>query len=123
MVSDVPTDDPPARSALWGRRLVALVIDWTACLLIARTLLPYEGSFVPLAVFAAEQVVLVGTIGFSLGHRLLGLRVERPGGGPAGPVAALVRTALLLLVIPAVLTDGEGVGLHDRAAGTRIIRR
>ncbi len=112
-----------AGSARWGRRLIALAIDWLACVLIADTLLPWESALMPLLVFGLEQVLLVGTIGFSLGHRLLGLRVQRAGGGLPGPLPALIRTALLLLVIPAVLTDGSGVGLHDRAAGTRILRR
>jgi len=38
-------------------------------------------------------------------------------------VAALVRTLLLGLVIPAVVTDDDGRGLHDRAAGTVVVRR
>jgi uncharacterized RDD family membrane protein YckC len=34
-----------------------------------------------------------------------------------------VRTALLCLVIPAVVWDADGRGLHDKAAGTVIVRR
>jgi uncharacterized RDD family membrane protein YckC len=130
VVSSDPADETadgapaarPAAAGLWLRRAVALLLDWVISILIARTLLPFDSSPGTLLVFALEQVLLVGTIGFSLGHRLLGLRVVRAGGGPAGPGAALIRTALLLLVVPAVLTDGQGVGLHDRAAGTRIVR-
>ena len=36
------------------------------------------------------------------------------------PVA--LRTALLLLLVPALITDRDGRGLHDRAAGTVVVR-
>lgn len=105
------------------RRAVALVVDWLLALLVGETLLPGLDSFAPLLVFAVVQVLLVGTLGFGVGHLLLGIRVERPWGGPAGPVAALVRTLLLVLVVPAVVMDDDGRGLHDRAAGTLVVRR
>jgi uncharacterized RDD family membrane protein YckC len=106
---------------LFLRRIGALAVDWAAALAIA-ALLPWDGPLLPLAVFAVEQVVLVGTVGHALGHRLFGLHVQRTGGGDAGPVAALIRTALLMVVIPAVVTGEDGRGLHDRAAGTEIVR-
>ena len=34
----------------------------------------------------------------------------------------VIRAALLCLVIPAVITDGNGDGMHDKAAGTRLVR-
>ena len=105
------------------RRAAALVVDWLLALLVGETLLPGLSSFAPLVVFVVAHVVLVGTLGYGVGHRLLGLRVERAGGGAAGPVAALVRTLLLALVVPAVVTDDDGRGLHDRAAGTVVVRR
>ena len=40
-----------------------------------------------------------------------------------GLLSALVRTALLCLVVPAVVWDADGRGLHDRVAGTAIVRR
>jgi len=39
-----------------------------------------------------------------------------------GFIKAAIRTLMLLLVIPAVVWDSEGRGLHDRAAGTRLVR-
>ena len=113
----------PGSVAPMTRRVVALLVDWLLAYVVARTLLPDLVSFGPLLVFGGVQVMLVGTIGFAIGHRLLGLVVVGLDSGPAGPVAALVRTALLLLVIPAVITDEDGRGLHDRAAGTVVVRR
>nr|WP_311836343.1 RDD family protein [Cellulomonas fimi] len=127
-----------------ARRLAALVVDWTVCLLISAAFFPADRSaFVlsqgnptaTLAVFALENVLLVGTVGYTLGHRLLGLRVRRvaptpPGAEPLpddghapGLVPGLVRGLLLCLVIPAVVWDADGRGLHDRLAGTAIVRR
>lgn len=114
----------PGSLAPLGRRVLALVVDWILCLLIARAFLGSD-ALTPLLVFAAENVLLVGTLGFTIGHRLLGIRVRplaRADVGP-GPLRALVRTVLLCLVIPAVVWDAEGRGLHDRAAGTLIVRR
>lgn len=121
---------PPAGSgalAPWGRRLVAVVVDWLLCELIAVGLLGAElgkggpGSFLPLAVFAVENLLLVSTLGSTVGHRLMGLRVRQVGPG-FFPLQVAVRTALLCLFLPALFTDADGRGLHDRAAGTAIVR-
>ncbi len=48
---------------------------------------------------------------------------RRPVPGPPGLLAGAVRTGLLCLVIPAVVWDKDGRGLHDLAARTAIVRR
>ncbi len=118
--------------APWGRRLVAVVIDWLLCELIAVGLLgtrltaaagsTSSGSWWPLVVFAAENLLLVATTGTTVGHRLLGLQVRQVGPG-LYPVQVAVRTVLLCLFVPAVLTSRDGRGWHDRVAGTVIVRR
>lgn len=139
----LPPDGSGALAPL-GRRVAALAVDWTVCLLIAATFFPVErtGFYLTrgaptatLLIFLLENVLLVGTVGFTLGHRLLGLHVRRvavppPGappladvGRPPGLVSGLVRGVLLCLVIPAVVWDSDGRGLHDRLAGTAIVRR
>ncbi len=57
-----------------------------------------------------------------MGKRILSIRVARIDGRPVGLVWALVRTILLLLVVPALITDRDLRGLHDRAANTIVIR-
>ncbi|MFN8076230.1 MAG: RDD family protein [Kineosporiaceae bacterium] len=116
----------PGSVAGWGRRLGALVVDWVLAGVIAAVVTggpadPTSG-WVQLAVFAAEQLLLVGTLGFSVGHRVFGLRLVRVDGGWAGPVRVAVRTALLVVVIPAFVWDAEGRGMHDKAAGTVLLR-
>jgi uncharacterized RDD family membrane protein YckC len=124
----------------FGRRLVAIAIDWALCQLIALAVLGQAwgaggaGSLLPLAVFAAENVLLVSTLGYTVGHRLLGLQVVRLGvDDPARPSAwlawvpgvraGLVRSLLLCLALPAMITGSDGRGWHDRLAGTMILRR
>jgi len=105
-----------------GRRVVALLVDWLACSLVSRAFFDNDG-FATLALFTAEQVLLVATLGASFGHALVGLRVQRLGGGPAGPQAALVRAVLLALAVPALVWDVDQRGLHDRLAKTVLVRR
>jgi len=108
------------------RRGVALLVDWGASMLVAYLVWGDVDGFGPLLVFALENLVLLATIGGTLGHHLLGMRVVRLGGAARpgiGPLAALVRTFLLCLVIPAVIWDADGRGMHDRAARTVIVRR
>ncbi|HLS40240.1 MAG TPA: RDD family protein [Ornithinicoccus sp.] len=131
----------PGSVATFGRRLVAILVDWLLCQLIAYGVWHVEWgatggeSFVPLAIFAVENLVLVSTLGTTVGHRLLGLQVLRllpvpvdtPAGrtrvvGPPGFRAGLIRTVLLCLVVPALIPDADNRGLHDRAAGTVILR-
>ena len=59
----------------------------------------------PDLVFAALQVVFIPTIGGSIGHRLLGMHVAPVGGGWVGPWRPIVRTVLLVLVVPALIWD------------------
>jgi uncharacterized RDD family membrane protein YckC len=115
----------PGSLARFGRRLVAVAVDWFLCTLIAAGLLGYHvgdrgglGPFKPLAVFVLMNLILVGTLGSTIGHRLLGIRVVRVDGVAAGPIPATIRTALLAVVIPAVIWDRDTRGFHDKIAGT-----
>ncbi len=66
--------------------------------------------------------MLTALTGFTVGKRLLGLRVIRLDGKPVGLWWALVRTVLLLAVVPPLVFDSDLRGLHDRAANTLVIR-
>lgn len=111
----------PGSVASFGRRILALAIDWWVALLIGLGLLRLGQAWVPV-ILAAEYVLLLPTLGMTIGMRLLGIRVLNlhTGGLPRWP-AVLVRTALLLPVLPAVIADRDGRGLHDRAAGTIVV--
>jgi uncharacterized RDD family membrane protein YckC len=106
----------------WGRRTAGLAIDWLACYLVSAAFFGHD-PWATLLVFVAEQLLLVGSLGASFGHVLVGLRVRRPDGHLPGPWRAAARAVLLALVIPAVVVDPAGTGLHDRLVGTRLVRR
>lgn len=116
-------------------------MDWALSWVIAAGLFGVRlgdtgaDSLIPLAVFAVENVLLVSTLGTTIGHRLLGLQVHRllPAptsgrydvsrlGGPPGVVKGAVRTLLLCLALPALISDSDNRGLHDKAAGTVVVR-
>ena len=108
-----------------GRRLGALVVDWG---------LSYLLSF---AFFRPD------TDGFATLRHLRGLAAGLPAGREREPRppdlrlaasfplclatwacgARFVRTVLLCLFIPAVIYDKDQRGLHDRWAGTVLVRR
>ncbi|GGX16848.1 RDD family protein [Streptomyces noursei] len=113
-------EEGPGSIARFGRRFGALFIDWALCLLIAYGLLSggkaQSASNWALLVFAVMSVLTVGTVGCTPGKRLLGLRVVAEGGGRITLPRVVLRTLLLVLVIPAVIWDRDGRGLHDRLA-------
>ncbi len=110
----------PGSVASMPRRVLALFIDWLLCMLIAYWLT--KSQFWTIAVFAVEVYVLTATTGFTVGKRLVGIKTIRTNGGLVGFRWALVRTAILLTVIPPLLTDRDLRGLHDRASDTIVVR-
>jgi uncharacterized RDD family membrane protein YckC len=114
----------PGSVATFGRRLVAFVIDTVASGLIAGLFTapdaPGPWSFVPLAVL---YVVVVRFTGQTLGMRLMGMRVIRLGShAPLTVPRAAARFVLLCLLIPALISDRDGRGLHDRVAASAVVR-
>jgi uncharacterized RDD family membrane protein YckC len=114
----------PGSLARPGRRLLGILIDWILSLLIAGALLRPAGlgTFGPLLVLFLEHAVLVGTAGGTIGHRLVGVRVESLDGARPAPTQALIRSLLLVLAVPALIWDRDQRGLHDKAAGALVAR-
>jgi uncharacterized RDD family membrane protein YckC len=115
-------EDGEGAVATTGSRAAALFVDFLRSFVddpsfLVRTLV-VDGSMV------LQVLLLQALTGQSLGMRLIGIRVGKaaaPGEVP-GLVPAAIRTALLVLVLPAVLMDRDGRGLHDKAAGTIVLR-
>jgi len=117
-----------------GRRLIALIVDWLLCALIASSLTGhalfggandkhyFAAQYATLGLFVLEVYLLTAVSGLTVGKRLLRMRTIRTDGGAPGFKWAAVRTLLLLFVVPACLTDRDGRGLHDRAANTIVVR-
>lgn len=115
------------------RRLGALLIDWIIAAFSAVTLAgvryppaPLDEdpsqTFIIIGFFVLEVGLLTGLVGFSIGKRLLGMRIENPDGRPIGVPRALLRTLLLCLVLPAIVMTDDKRGIHDLAAGSRVVK-
>jgi uncharacterized RDD family membrane protein YckC len=104
-----------------GRRIAALAIDWGLSVLVSVAFFDYS-PWATLDVFAITQIVFLATAGGSVGHLVLGLRVVPLSGGWIGIWRPVLRTVLICLVIPAVIWDTDQRGVHDRVAGTVLIR-
>ncbi|MEO6605736.1 MAG: RDD family protein [Aeromicrobium sp.] len=114
-----------------GRRIVALLIDWIVAIFSAVAVAGVQypparlsddasETFIILAFFIGEVALLTGLVGFTIGKRVMKLKVENPAGKPIGIPRALVRTALLSIVLPAIVMNEDKRGLHDLAAGSRV---
>jgi uncharacterized RDD family membrane protein YckC len=108
----------------YGRRLAAFLIDGVLSIPIALIFTRPPSAAYSLAVtgiFFVQRVVLTATTGHSLGQRAVGIAVRRLDGQPIGFSRALIRTVLLLVLIPVFFVDRDGRGMHDRAAGTALV--
>ena len=112
----------------YGRRFLAISIDWAIATFSAALIIPLQSSsFGPsltrLGVFILEVGLLTSLGGASAGQRIIGIKVVTyPDQLFVKPLPVFLRTFLITLVIPAVVTDREGRGLHDRITQTVVVR-
>jgi uncharacterized RDD family membrane protein YckC len=120
----------PDSLARMGRRLAALLVDWLLAYGLAALgmtlglISPKMLSTAVLLIWLVLGVVAVRLFEFTPGQFALGLRVasvdERRH---VGLGRAVVRGAMIALVIPALFVDVDGRGLQDRLTGTAVVRR
>lgn len=112
-----------------GRRVAALVIDWLIAYGLALLALGLGAikidmlSTAILVIWLLLGLVSVRLFGFTPGQLALGLGVVSVAGGTVGIGRLAARGLLLALVVPALFTDWDGRGVHDRATGTAVVRR
>jgi uncharacterized RDD family membrane protein YckC len=114
----------PGSLAPAGPRLGAFLVDVVLSALVATLFtapdLPRNRSLLVFAVLYFGFTVLVGQ---TPGMRLTKLRVVRlDRAAPIGVWRAAVRTVGVILLIPAVLRDRDGRGVHDRLTQTAVVR-
>ena len=123
------TGPAPFETASWGRRILALFVDWFACTLAVSLFTPVYGVqnqtgqwWVVLA-FVLETAVLTALSGGSFGKLATRLRVVRADGSgrPVGFLPALARSILVAVVIPPLVFRPDGRGLHDMWTGTATV--
>jgi uncharacterized RDD family membrane protein YckC len=107
-----------------ARRVGAIFIDWLLCTLLVVVAIRPPHSQVEwwtLAIFAAQDAIFTALTGLTIGKVVLRIRVARLDSRFVGGWA-LIRTLLLLTVIPPLIVDQDVRGLHDRAANTVVVR-
>jgi uncharacterized RDD family membrane protein YckC len=109
--------------------MAALMVDWLACYFIVAAATGGLGAMAPnrslgvLGLFFAEILILSTLQGATLGHKIFGIRIVRfADGGAISPLAALIRSALLVSVIFAITFDENGRGMHERFSGSVLTR-
>ena len=106
----------------FGRRAVAIFIDWMPCWAVAFWLTE-NPAWSAIALFALVRAVSTAAFGRSPGQAVAGVRVAMLDGRRPSFTAAVVRTVLICLaLIPPAIYNADGRGLHDRAAGTVVLR-
>ncbi|MCD6641186.1 MAG: RDD family protein, partial [Nocardioides sp.] len=101
--------------------------DWLACLAIAELavraglIAGNPGSIVTMALFVVETAFFTALLGGSFGKLLTRLRVVRLDGRPLGLMSALLRSVMVVLVIPPLVFKPDGRGLHDLLVGTATV--
>jgi uncharacterized RDD family membrane protein YckC len=111
-----------------GRRAAALAIDWLLAYGIAALLTgpgalddPNLGWYL-LGIWYLLTAVPVAVFGASAGMTALGIRVASlDSSAVIGVPRALLRTAMIALVLPPLARDEDGRGWHDRATRTVVV--
>jgi uncharacterized RDD family membrane protein YckC len=114
----------PGSLASFGTRVVAFVVDALIAAVVAALFtapqLPGSWSLLSFGLIYVGTLVVFGQ---TPGMRLLGLRLAHPQEGQRLALwRGVVRTALLMLLVPALVVDADGRGLHDRLTDTAVVR-
>ena len=94
--------------ATLGKRFLAICIDWAIAWSISTMLTPNvipETSISTLVVFYFEVLILTYFMQSSMGQFLVGIKVvDKETHGRIGFKRTLIRTTLIILVLPAIFT-------------------
>ena len=111
------------------QRILALIFHWGAAILVVQVIPngpdygTQSNSLLTLIVFATEVTLFTWMMGSSFGQRIVGLRViDFYSDSNPTFVQSVFRTFLIVVLVPPLLADAEGRGLHDRLAKTKIIK-
>jgi uncharacterized RDD family membrane protein YckC len=111
----------PGSLAPFGRRVGQYLIDAVASALVTALVVRPPGNWA-LLTFGVMTVLFLLLTGQTPGMRLLGMRLAHPRQGHRLALwRAVVRTALLMLLIPALVVDSDGRGLHARVTDPAVI--
>lgn len=104
----------------FGARFLAILVDWVLCLMLAGLVAdpPQTGWWV-YAFLLPEYAIFMGLFTQTPGMWLAKVRCVSAADATAiGVARALLRSVLMCLVVPVLIMDRYGRGLHDRAVGS-----
>ena len=103
------------------RRFGALMLDWLLCLLVAG-LWERPPQYWPPVILIVEYGFFLGLFSQTPGMRLAKIAcVSTADGRPIGVLRALLRGALLAVLVAALIMDRQQRGLHDRIVGSVMV--
>lgn len=111
----------PGSVAPISLRLGGYAIDWLLCA-GASWLLHHHSLALVWPLFTAMNVVLLSLFGATLGQFVMRLRVRPIQGRSPMVLRAIVRTLLLLLLVPALVFNRDRQSLQGVASGTVVVR-
>jgi len=130
-MSEQPAPTVPFPTAPWGRRILAIFVDWIVSTLVVIAFVGLDeygepgspAQFYTLAVFVVEAALFTWLLGGSFGKIATGLRVVPASGRGrlSNPLPLLGRQVAIALVIPPLVFRSDGRGLHDLLAGTATV--
>ncbi|AXK45168.1 RDD family protein [Brachybacterium saurashtrense] len=115
----LPATGRGAVAPFW-RRPLSLLADWGLCLLVSALLFSGD-ALANLALFVVMNVLFLSLFGATPGQFAVRVRVLPVRGRSPMVLRALVRTALMLLLLPAVVWNRDRQPLHDVVAGTATV--
>ena len=121
-------DSGPGSIATFGARLLSFLVDGILADVIGLIINggPHTSNRQNLSVYLAFlllEIVFVTLASQTPGMRIAGIAVVRADGQGRPKLRwVLVRTLLLAVVAPALVIDADGRAMHDRAAGTVMLR-
>ncbi|MEX5720941.1 RDD family protein [Geodermatophilus maliterrae] len=119
----LPSDGPGSLASFSTRVLAFLVDAFLSAVVAGLFTAPSLPGNWSLLSFAVVTVVFLVAAGQTPGMRLLGLRLAHPSPGARLALwRAVVRTGLLMVLVPALVVDADGRGLHDRLTDTAVVR-
>lgn len=112
----------PRSTPGWNRRIAGILIDWALALGLSALFFGFNNLSI-LGVFVLLHMIGGLLAAGSPGHLLIKIRIAPLTGGRLGVVAPIVRPLLIALVIPALISDEDRRGAHDRLVGTILVSR
>lgn len=131
MFQEKPTYGKSKTPATFAERFVAILIDWVILMfaMAVLSILPFIGHVAGLIVGLAYFIFLQHEWGYTIGRKVMKMHIETPDGRKPDLTVFVIRyfasilSGLILLIgYFLALTDAQVRTLHDKIAGTVVVK-